>query len=61
MIIKKILIFSVLAFLGLIFFVIFFWEIPAPQEKIEKNIEIHRFKNNNKRYFLLIKAWEKSK
>ena len=47
MIIKKILILSVLAILGLIFFVIFFWEIPAPQERIEKNIEIHRLKNDN--------------
>ena len=47
MIIKKILIFSILAILGLIFFVIFFWEIPAPLEKIEKNIEIHRLKNDN--------------
>jgi hypothetical protein len=47
MIIKKILIFSTLAILGLILFVIFFWEIPAPQEKIEKNIEIHRLKNDN--------------
>ena len=47
MIIKKILIFSFLVILGLIFFVIFFWEIPAPQEKIEKNIEIHRLKNDN--------------
>ena len=47
MIIKRILIFSVLAILGLIFFVVFFWEIPAPQEKIEKNIEIHRLKNDN--------------
>ena len=46
MIIKKILILSVLVILGLIFFVIFFWEIPAPQEKIEKNIEIHRLKND---------------
>ena len=44
MIIKKILIFSTIAILGLIIFVIFFWEIPAPQEKIEKNIEIHRLK-----------------
>ncbi len=44
MIIKKILIFSTLAILGLILFVIFFWDIPAPQEKIEKNIEIHRLK-----------------
>ena len=46
MIIKKILIFSTIVILGLIIFVIFFWEIPAPQEKIEKNIEIHRFKND---------------
>ena len=44
MIIKKILILSTLAILGLILFVIFFWDIPAPQEKIEKNIEIHRLK-----------------
>ena len=47
MIIKKILIFSTIAILGLILFVIFFWDIPAPQEKIEKNIEIHRLKNDN--------------
>ena len=47
MIIKKILIFSVVAILGIILFVVFFWEIPAPQEKIEKNIEIHRLKNDN--------------
>ena len=47
MIIKKILIFSTLVILGLILFVVFFWEIPAPQEKIEKNIEIHRLKNDN--------------
>ena len=46
MIIKKILIFSTIAILGLIIFVIFFWEIPAPQEKIEKDIEIHRLKND---------------
>ena len=46
MIIKKLLIFSVLIILGLNIFVIFFWDIPAPQEKIEKNIEIHRLKNN---------------
>tara|TARA_X000000950_G_scaffold21738_1_gene23428 strand:- start:4062 stop:4205 length:144 start_codon:yes stop_codon:yes gene_type:complete len=46
MIIKKILIFSTIAILGLIIFVIFFWEIPAPQQKIEKNIEIHRLKND---------------
>tara|TARA_B100000242_G_scaffold226752_1_gene167144 strand:- start:587 stop:730 length:144 start_codon:yes stop_codon:yes gene_type:complete len=47
MIIKKILIFSTLVILGLIIFIVFFWEIPAPQEKIEKNIEIHRLKNDN--------------
>ena len=46
MIIKKILIFIVLVIIGIIIFVIFFWEIPAPQEKIEKNIEIHRLKND---------------
>ena len=46
MIIKKILIFSTIAILGMILFVIFFWEIPAPQEIIEKNIEIHRLKND---------------
>ncbi len=44
MIIKKILIFSTLTVIVLILFVIFFWDIPAPQEKIEKNIEIHRLK-----------------
>ena len=47
MIIKKILIFSTIAILGLILFIMFFWEIPAPQERIEKNIEIHRLKNDN--------------
>ena len=46
MIIKKFLIFSVIAILGLIVFVVFFWDIPAPQETIETNIEIHRLKNN---------------
>ena len=35
------LIFSVLVIFGLVFFAIFFWEIPAPQKQIEKNIEIH--------------------
>ena len=46
MIIKKFLILSVIVILGLIVFIVFFWDIPAPQEKIEKNIEIHRLKNN---------------
>ena len=48
MIIKKLLFLSILIILGLIIFVIFFWDIPDPQEKIEKNIEIHRLKNNAK-------------
>ena len=47
MIIKKILIFSTLTVIVLILFVVFFWDIPAPQESIEKNIEIHRLKNDN--------------
>ena len=47
MIVKKILIFSTLVVLGLIIFVVFFWEIPAPKEKIEKNIEIHRLKDDS--------------
>lgn len=46
MIVKKFLIFSTLIIFGLIIFVIFFWDIPAPQERIEKNIDIHRLKNN---------------
>ena len=46
MIIKKFLIFSTLAILSLIVFVIFFWDIPAPQNKIEKDLEIHRLKKN---------------
>ncbi len=44
MIIKKFLIFSTFIILGLILFVVFFWDIPAPKEKVEKNIEIHRLK-----------------
>ena len=46
MIIKKFLIFSAFAVIGLVIFVVFFWDIPAPTEKIEKNLEIHRLKNN---------------
>ena len=46
MIIKKFLIFSVLAILSLMVFVVFFWDIPAPQNRIEKNLEIHRLKKN---------------
>ena len=46
MIIKKFLILSTLAILSLIVFVVFFWDIPAPQNKIEKDLEIHRLKKN---------------
>ena len=46
MIIKKFLIFSAFVVVGLVIFVVFIWDIPAPQEKIEKNLEIHRLKNN---------------
>ena len=41
MIIKKFLVFSALAILSLIIFVVFFWDIPAPQNKIEKDLENH--------------------
>ena len=44
MIIKKFLILSVLGILGLLIFVVFFWDIPAPQNRIEKDLEIHRLK-----------------
>ena len=46
MIIKKFLIFSTLVILSLTVFVVFFWDIPAPQNKIEKDLEIHRLKKN---------------
>tara|TARA_A100000164_G_C21256411_1_gene473729 strand:+ start:193 stop:336 length:144 start_codon:yes stop_codon:yes gene_type:complete len=46
MIIKKFLIFSALVILSLTVFVVFFWDIPAPQNKIEKDLEIHRLKQN---------------
>ncbi len=26
---------------------LFFWDIPAPTNKIDKNLEIHRLKNND--------------
>ena len=46
MIIKKFLIFSAFVVVGLVIFVVFIWDIPAPQEKVEKDLEIHRLKNN---------------
>ena len=48
MIIKRFLIFSAFVVIGLVIFIVFFWDIPAPQETIEKNLEIHRLKNNEK-------------
>ena len=44
MIIKKFLIFSALVILSLTVFVVFFWDIPAPQNRIEKDLKIHRLK-----------------
>ena len=44
MMIKKFLILSVLGILGLLIFVVFFWDIPAPQNRIEKDLKIHRLK-----------------
>ena len=29
-------------------FAIFFWDIPAPVKKIEKDLEVHRLNNNDK-------------
>ena len=48
MIFKKILILSGLLVLSIVVFVVFFWDIPAPSNKIEKELEIHRFKKNDK-------------
>ncbi len=48
MIIKKILILSILTSLIVIVFVVFFWDIPAPVKKIEKDLEIHRLNKNDK-------------
>ena len=46
MILKKIIILLVLMLLILSIFVVFFWDIPAPVKRIEKNLEIHRLKGN---------------
>ena len=48
MIIKKILVLGILFILTLIIFVVFFWNIPAPVNEIEKNLEINRLNNNDK-------------
>ncbi len=46
MIIKKILLLSIISVFALLVFVVFFWNIPAPTNKIEKNLEIHRLNKN---------------
>ncbi len=46
MIIKKILVFSITLVIAILIFVVFFWDIPAPINKIEKNLEIHRLNSN---------------
>tara|TARA_B100001121_G_C18595686_1_gene576879 strand:+ start:476 stop:613 length:138 start_codon:yes stop_codon:yes gene_type:complete len=43
MIIKKIIILLFITIISLSIYVVFFWDIPAPTKKIEKNLEIHRF------------------
>ena len=48
MIIKKILILSILTSIIIMIFAIFFWDIPAPVKKIEKDLELHRLQNNDK-------------
>lgn len=48
MIIKKILILSILTLIIIMIFAVFFWDIPAPIKKIEKDLEIHRLQNNDK-------------
>ena len=46
--IKKILILSILSLIIIMIFAIFFWDIPAPVKKIEKDLEVHRLNNNDK-------------
>ena len=48
MVIKKILILSILTSIIIMIFVVFFWDIPAPVKKIEKDLEVHRLNNNDK-------------
>ena len=49
MIIKKVLIFGVLVSIGIMIFVIFFWDIPAPTKLIEKDLDIQRLNTNDQR------------
>ena len=48
MIIKKILILSILTSIIVMIFAVFFWDIPAPVKKIEKDLEVHRLNKNDK-------------
>jgi hypothetical protein len=48
MIIKKIFILSILTSVIIMIFAVFFWDIPAPVKKIEKDLEVHRLNNNDK-------------
>ena len=48
MIIRKILVAIFLLFLSMTIFFVFFWEIPAPTKKIEKNLDVHRLNKNDK-------------
>ena len=48
MIIKKILILSFISAIIIMIFTVFFWDIPAPVKKIEKDLEVHRLNNNDK-------------
>ena len=48
MIIKKIFILSILTSIVIMIFAVFFWDIPAPVKKIEKDLEVHRLNNNDK-------------
>ena len=48
MIIKKILLLSIITIIIGIIFAVFFWDIPAPVKKIEKDLEVHRLNKNDK-------------
>ena len=47
MIIKKILVFSLFLSIVAMVFALFFWDIPAPVKKIEKDLEVHRLNKKN--------------
>ena len=47
MVLKKILTFIIIIIIMSVTGLLFFWDIPAPTKKIDKNLEIHRLKNND--------------